>query len=351
MLNQGHLRALHFINVSGSELVNEGSFSHLSLTNQGGARVLNRGLMTSEGVIDNAGDFVVSGELRNQDHPWSGQGSITNGAGGRFTVEGGGAVTGPGVFIQHGAGSVTEVRGMLAAGSISNSAGGRFGVVAGGTASTAGTYLQSGAESTTVVDGTLAAANISFQGGVLSGAGTLAGPVVLGDASSPWWWAAPTPTVRPGNSPGTLTIDGDLIANAANFDIEIDGPTAYDRVVVTGNAVFGVGVTVNFLLRTTDGVNVYLPVVGDRFDWLSVGGTVQGLGDVNWNLNVVGDGWYTTVASNHWKSSWFEPDVALDGNSLVFSAPIPEPGTWALMLVGAMVLVRQRRRVGGVAVR
>jgi hypothetical protein len=211
--------------------------------------------------------------------------------------------------------------------------------------------LQSGAESTTVVDGTLAAANISFQGGVLSGAGTLAGPVVLGDASSPWWWAAPTPTVRPGNSPGTLTIDGDLIANAANFDIEIDGPTAYDRVVVTGNAVFGVGVTVNFLLRTTDGVNVYLPVAGDRFDWLSVGGTVQGLGDVNWNLNVVGDGWYTTVASNHWKSSWFEPDVALDGNSLVFSAPIPEPGTWALMLVGAMVLVRQRRRVGGVAVR
>ena len=255
-------------------------------------------------------------------------------------------MTGPGVFVQHGAGSVTEVRGMLAAGSISNSEGGRFSVAAGATATSAGQYEQSGGDSATVVDGTLAAANISFQGGVLSGAGTLAGPVVLGDASSPWWWAAPT--VRPGNSPGTLTIDGDLIANAANFDIEIDGPTAYDRVVVTGNAVFGVGVTVNFLLRTTDGVTGYLPVAGDRFDWLSVGGTVQGLDDVSWNLNVVGDGWHTTLASNHGKVSWFEPDVAFDGNSLVFSAaPVPEPGTWALMLVGAMVLVRQRRRVGG----
>jgi hypothetical protein len=152
-----------------------------------------------------------------------------------------------------------------------------------------------GPESTTVVNGTLRASELSFQGGVLGGSGTLEGAVILGQSDG--WYGFPT--VRPGNSPGTLTIDGDLVAQNTVFEIELAGPASYDRLVVTGDATFGPGVTVNFLLETPNGVDFeYMPEPGHRFDWLSVGGASNGLAGVAWSLTVVGNGWYTTVASS-----------------------------------------------------
>lgn len=59
--------------------------------------------------------------------------------------------------------------------------------------------------------------------------------------------------VSPGSSPGVLTIIGNLTCGPiANFDIEIDGPTAgtgYDQIIVTNNAVLEgtISVTLGYL--------------------------------------------------------------------------------------------------------
>lgn len=290
VVNSGQFQAWTFTNGTGGELVNEGVFSHTGqFVNQAGGRVENRGTMTAEGPIVNRGEFLVSGNLQNN-APTFGPafftGSILN-TGGTFTVEAGGTVAGP------------------------------------------GTYLQSQPESITRVNGTLAATDITILQGVLSGNGTLTGPVTLGSPSG--FGAA----VRPGNSPGTLTVDGSLNAYYATFDIELAGPNLYDRIVVNGDASFTDGV-VNFLLRTPDGISFdFMPTAGDRFTWLSVGGTASGLEGLNWNLNVVGDGWYSTLASSYWGStSWNGLQITFNGDHIEFAAPIPEPETWAMLLAG-----------------
>jgi hypothetical protein len=72
----------------------------------------------------------------------------------------------------------------------------------------------------------------TINGGVLGGSGTIAGNV------------SSSGNVRPGNSPGTLTINGDFAQSAASgsLDFELNGPTPgteYDRIAVTGTVTLG----------------------------------------------------------------------------------------------------------------
>jgi autotransporter-associated beta strand protein len=83
--------------------------------------------------------------------------------------------------------------------------------------------------------------------------------------------------VAPGNSPGTLSVAGDVTFNAAsNFITELDGLTysasggvgSYDRLAVTGAAAtFTAGGTVTPVLRgiSTPANNTLDPVIGDAF--------------------------------------------------------------------------------------
>jgi hypothetical protein len=127
-------------------------------------------------------------------------------------------------------------------------------------------------DGSTTVDGLLRAGDIAFLGGTVAGSGTIEyvnslnvdGAVLFG----------PGLTVRPGNSPGVLTINGNLEAAGAIFDIEIagrDAGTLFDQLVVNGHANLD-GATVNF--QFIDG---FLPTAGDLFDWLVTSGGAFGL--------------------------------------------------------------------------
>lgn len=308
MINSGQLSGWRFTNAAGAQFTNTGALTHEGLfANQAGSRFENRGSMTANGRIENLGEFIVSGTLQNNASsfgPAYYTGSILNTEGGTFTVEAGGSVSGPGTYFQ-----------------------------------------RAFPDSVTRVNGTLAASDITIRGGVLTGDGTLVGPVTLGSGA----------TVQPGNSPGTLTVDGNLDAYHTTFDIELAGPALYDRVVVTGDAQFTGGL-VNFLLRTQDGITYdYRPAPGDSFTWLTVLGAVDGLSGLNWTLTVVGDGWSSPVAASSWgDNEWIWGPGPSDGVSIAFygdriefsAAPVPEPESYAMMLAGLGLVgwaVRRRR--------
>jgi dUTP pyrophosphatase len=106
---------------------------------------------------------------------------------------------------------------------------------------------------------------IVSSGALLSGSGTVGGNVALSG------------TVSPGNSPGTLSVAGDMTMVAgSNFRAEIDGRTyvtvggagSYDRIDLTGiNGIFTAAGTVSPILRgiTAPANNNFVPVYGDRF--------------------------------------------------------------------------------------
>ncbi|MCX6874731.1 MAG: choice-of-anchor D domain-containing protein, partial [Verrucomicrobia bacterium] len=191
-----------------------------------------------------------------------------------------------------------------ATGSILND-GGTFVLRQGGAVAGTGTYFQTAAAGETRVNGTLTASDITLRGGSLTGSGTLVGPVTLGGTGGAGV------TVQPGNSTGTLTIDGNLAVNPSTFIIELAGPADFDRLVVTGNASFTHS-TVIFRL-----VGGYAPATGDSFTWLTTGGSASGLGGLNWRVEAPdgAGGFYT------WGDSSFAPhplQLNFDGKRLEF---------------------------------
>jgi Tol biopolymer transport system component len=95
-------------------------------------------------------------------------------------------------------------------------------------------------------------------GAVIQGAGTLE----LGSVAS---FAG---DVRPGTSPGLLTIAGDMPqAESSTLHIELGGPavgTQYDRLTVTGTATLGGALTVSL-------INGFTPAAGQEFTVLTSG--------------------------------------------------------------------------------
>ena len=117
-------------------------------------------------------------------------------------------------------------------------------------------------------------------------------------------------TLSAGNSPGTLRIEGDLIA-AGEIRFEIAGPELYDRILVDGLADLGQA-TLSFVLLDT-----VVPADLSSYRFLQAAGGVTGLEGVQYRFGPGLEG-YTAV--------W-------NGNQLTL-APVPEPETWALMLAG-----------------
>lgn len=105
------------------------------------------------------------------------------------------------------------------------------------------------------------------DGAMLYGSGGVDGSVLVLDGGM----------LKPGNSPGTLFVSGDVTLNPGSiFDTEIDGRTysaaggagSYDRVVLTGEgATFTAAGSINPILRGITGAanNDFNPVIGDMF--------------------------------------------------------------------------------------
>ena len=80
------------------------------------------------------------------------------------------------------------------------------------------------------VNGNLYAGNVVVTaGGTIGGSGFIVAPNVVVNGN-----------LSPGNSPGTLSVVGNLVLTGANSTIiEIASPTNYDRIVVSGQATLG----------------------------------------------------------------------------------------------------------------
>jgi hypothetical protein len=175
----------------------------------------------------------------------------------------------------------------------------------------------------TVVNGLLRGDFVRFSGGTLSGTGTIAtnsfGATISTGAVM----------IKPGNSPGILTIDGNLEATGTSFDIEIagrDAGTLFDQLIVNGEARFDGGI---LNLRFIDG---FVPSENDVFQWLVAPGGVLGIETLT--VNVLSD--LAVIRGD--LDQWGQFVVAS-----VVPVPLP-PAAWALgtALLGLGALARRR---------
>ncbi len=132
-----------------------------------------------------------------------------------------------------------------------------------------GYFRQQGEPAVTLVNGVLQVQEVVIDAGTLTGSGLIASSVHMGAGS----------VLAPGNSPGTLTIDGSLNLAGAEALIEIASDDVYDRVVVSGDATLD-GV-LRFILL--DG---YIPAADRTWQWLEVGGFLSAQA-IFWSVETV----------------------------------------------------------------
>ena len=126
-------------------------------------------------------------------------------------------------------------------------------------------------------------------------------------------------SIAPGNSPGTIIINGDLtLADSSELDMQIGGidPELYDRLLISGG--FSVAGKLNVTL-----INGYIPANGSTFDLFNYGSETGTFAQISLPVVLSQSDWNT----NHLYAPASDP---LSG-SITF---IPEPSTWVLLGAG-----------------
>ena len=202
----------------------------------------------------------------------------------------------------------------------------------GNTSVTAGTLLVNGS--------THSSSAVDMTGATLGGTGTIGGSVTVGSGA----------TIAGGlNGVGTLNLSSSMTLNGnSTFSADISGATSgteYNRLQLSGAAVTLSGVNnlaLNLTYTPTD-QQLFFLIVGAS----SITGRFDSLNGVTTTLNqnstfTLGGQEFTIGYSGNSTAGTFT-----GGNDLVLQASaVPEPSTWALMLVGfvaGVFLIRRKK--------
>lgn len=191
------------------------------------------GSLVNHGTINNSGAIVVNDDsnVEVKGDPWGGSFGVIHsdgtinvvGINALFSVEAGATVDGTGTFIQDE-----------------------------GTTRISAANVDVGAGPQDFV-GRLTQGEIVINGGTLAGTGVVESvnaPLVIGAAA----------TIAPGNSPGTLTVEGDIDLDGL-YIAEVDSLGSHDVLNVTGTATLGATSQLQLIFS-------FAPAVSDVFDVL-----------------------------------------------------------------------------------
>lgn len=168
------------------------------------------------------------------------------------------------------------------------------------------------------------------SGGTLGGSGTISRTVTVNTGGS----------LAPGNSPGNLTVDGNVtLASGSSFKVEANGTSpgvTYDMLTVAGvsrtftitNAVLSPTTTSSTLLSTD---TMYIAVLNDAAS--SIAGTFSGIAQ-DGTIYVIGFGSGMTYSAQVSYTGDFGSGAVTGGNDIVlynFAFAVPEPTTIALV--------------------
>jgi autotransporter-associated beta strand protein len=274
------------------------------------------------------------------------------------SIEGDGNVFLGGNNLAVGSNNVsTTFSGVIQDGGSNGGIGGSLTKIGAGTLALSGSNAYTGG--TTVNAGTLLVNNTSGSGtgsgavqvnaGTLGGSGTIAGAVTVGTGSGRG------ASLSPGQSAGTLTIQGALTLNSdATYKFELD------RSTMTADEVIANGVTINgakfsftdihrgaFARGTVLSVidNTAVSLIAGAFVNLPDGSTFKSKGNTFEVSYEGGDGNDLTLTAIKGKKSrrttFAFSNESSDVNDLTVTAiaPVPEPSSWVLIATGAIMLM------------
>lgn len=176
-----------------------------------------------------------------------------------------------------------------------------------------------------------------FAGGFGNPGGVLNATVILGEGGFLWGSGAVHGQVinlggrvAPGQSPGTLTIDGDYTQDGGLIDIEVASASVFDHLDITGHALIR-NTTIRF--HFLDG---FAPTAGQTFNFLNASDVL--FQDNLFTVDGLQPGFLFNVGSD------------TPGSALIFSAvndgiAVPLPGTLMLLLPALLLRPARRRTI------
>jgi T5SS/PEP-CTERM-associated repeat protein len=162
---------------------------------------------------------------------------------------------------------------------------------------------------------------------MLKGNGTIVGATIVNGGG----------LLSPGMSPGSITFSNSLtLASGSTFTVELDGDAEgqYDRIVTLDTVSVS-----NSILNVSLG---FTPLVGESFTIISnLGpGVVSGMFVDGEGNALANDATFAVDGTTFEISYGGNPD----GQDVVLTAVVPEPGTWMLVGLGMVALYGGRRR-------